>query len=168
MSNLSTFIYEGQVKIKLKIKDKIVDIYDNHNAGLPGLSRMFAKCVVSATISISDTPQYLDLRVSSSDDWSSSTSCLYNKISLSGKYYEFDAGENNWVGKLTGVISAVNLKNTVASGSTENYRLYLVSGGSEEIQLAYLDMDTQTLSNLTPGTQAIIEWNMQLKNVSNT
>lgn len=161
MINMTNVAYLGNVKIRLKIKDKIFEII-NHNEGLPELSKSFAKFITGGLITVEDIPQYLDLRKYIDNNWQSQ---LNTRISLSGKYFDYDESIGNWVARLTGVISANYLSNPISRDDTSTYRLYLLSGSNPPAPLAFIEIGADTLSNLTPGTQAIIEWNMQLVNI---
>ena len=169
MKNMTALAYKGNVKVSIKIKDKIYEV-KSHNAGLPALCRSFCSFITGNTITVEDIPEYLDLRYNDGGSWSS---ILLTKIPLSGKSWVYDGTINNYVAKFTGVISYNYLTRAITKADSDTYRLYLYSGslGKDSnnnytgyIDLAYLDIDAETLSYLSPGTQAIIEWSMQLLN----
>lgn len=172
MVNLTKLAYKGNVKVSIKIKDKIFEI-KSHNSGLPALSRSFCKFITANGTTEEDIPQYLDLRYS--DDGTSYTTCLISRVHLSGKSWIYDSSSSNYVAKFTGVISYNYLTRPITRMDTDFYRFYLYSGSlgldsnnqyTGYYDLAYLDVDAETLSYLSPGTQAIIEWSMELVNYS--
>ena len=63
------------------------------------------------------------------------------------------------------------LKDAILEDSLEKYRIYLYSGydSSDSNEpyhdIAYLNISANDLSRIVPGTQAIIEWVMQVKNL---
>ena len=171
MQNMTTVSYKGDVKVCLKIKDKIIDI-QNHNAGLPALSRAFCQFITGNSLTIEDLPEFIDLRFNSGSAWES---CLVARVPLSGKSWVYDDSTGNYVAKFTGVISYNYLNRVITRNDTTDYRLYIYSGSlgpdgmgnySGYYDFAYLDISAESLSYISPGTQAIIEWSMQLVNYS--
>lgn len=167
MLNLTTLAYKGSVKISIKIKDKIFNV-ESHNNGLPTLFQSFCKFITGNKTTIEDIPEYLDLRGGINGAF---VSRLVSKVHLSGKGYVFE--DNTYVAKFTAVISYNQLTKAITRFDTDEYRLYLCSGSlginsNNEVtgnnDIAYLDVTAETLSYLSPGTQAIIEWSMKLTN----
>lgn len=169
MKNMTNLFYNGFVSVSIKINDKLINL-SNHNSGLPTLNRSFCNFITGNTTTIEDIPEYIDLRYNNGESWES---ILISRIHLSGKSWTYDSSLQNYVAKFTGVISYNYLSRLISRTDTSLYRLYLYSGslGLDSLgnptgyyDLAYLDIDAETLSYLSPGTQAIIEWSMQLLN----
>lgn len=178
-SNLTNVLYVGKVSFKLKIKDRIVE-YANHNKGLPALQRAFCNLITGNRITNTDVPQFMDVRYSldGGATFPTENSILLNKLPLSGKSWEEgqfiytdESEENVFTAKLTAVLSSNSLKERISSDDQSRlYRIYLISGTNGTINgevngyfdMAYLDISAESLSLVMPGTQAIIEWSLQL------
>ena len=167
--NLTTMNYIGNVKVSIKIKDKVYEI-KNHNTGLPALSRTFCMVMTGNPVTIEDIPQYLDIRKSPQGGGAYET-CLIQKVPLSANSYTYDEQLQNYVAKFTATIRYDYLINPITKYDLENYRLYLVSGSlgldstdtpTGYYELAFLESSADVLSYLSPGTQAIIEWTLQI------
>lgn len=165
-------LYVGHVSLKLKINNRIIEI-DNHNKGLPALQRAFCNFLTGNDITHEDVPQFIDLRKKEGEVYST---VLLNKLPLTGKsweegkyIYQDSSEEDTYVAKLTAVLSSNSLATRITDGSGE-YRLYLQTGSNGTINgvttgyydLAYMDISSEALSMVGPGTQAIIEWSLQL------
>lgn len=173
MDNFTNLFYKGNVQVSLRIKDKVINL-KAHNSGLPTLNRSFCNFITGNTTTIEDIPEYIDLRYNAGTSWQT---MLISRIHLSGKEWTYDNSLSNYIAKFTGVISYNYLSRAITRSDSEVYRLYLYSGslGLDSLgnptgyyDLAYLDIDAETLSYLSPGTQAIIEWSMQLLNYDDT
>lgn len=177
-SNLTNLLYVGKVSFKLKIKDKIVEV-SNHNRGLPALQRAFCNLVTGNRITNTDIPEYMDVRYSTDggETFPAENTILLNKLPLSGKsweegqfVYNEDTEENVYTAKLTSVLSSNSLARRISSNETTPFRIYLLSGTNGTIngetngyfEMAYLNISADALSLIMPGTQAIIEWSLQL------
>jgi len=179
-SNLTNLLYVGHVDFKVKINDKIITV-GNHNKGLPALQRGFCNFLTGNDITREDVPQFMDLRWSAKDqnDFSKDHTLLLNKLPLSGKSWEEgryiygnNQEESTYVAKLTAILSSNSLirKISRSEAETTDFRLYLISGSNGTVNgvqsgyfdMAYLDMPAEQLSLIGPGSQAIIEWSLQL------
>lgn len=152
--------YAGSVVIRYRIKDKVVES-KYHNNGLPNLFRVISKALTGVDVS-NEKPTSIDLR--SSNDGSTWTSCIGSGGIATGVYFTQETPVapqtvGDWVTKATTTLSYTQLIDT--SFSDEYYRLYLVSNTAD---LAFLDVEKSGLSNLTQGTQAIIEWTLKVSN----
>lgn len=174
--NITNLFYVGNVSIKLKINDKIVNI-ENHNRGLLALQRAFCDFITGNTITNESVPQFMDLRCSVQGANNFNTSLLLNKLPLTGKsweegryVYDNNDEERTCVAKLTAVLSSNSLIEKISSSDTRDFRLYLLSGSngivngqvSGYFEMAYLGISAEQLSLIGPGSQAIIEWSLQL------
>lgn len=173
MDNLLTLGYLGNVSVKLNINGNEIN-FQNHNAGLPYLSKIFSKLITGNYEGQFDLPEYVDLRAYSSDDttFSDPILCLSSQLPISGKVYEYDSSVGNWVAKFTAVISHEALIDEISENSSNIYRVYLYSGyddsnldGDYYHDIAYITVQAKDLAKILPGTQAIIEWTMQIVNV---
>lgn len=160
------FIYKGNVKLKLMISDKVVTL-EEHNSGLPRLSQTFCNMLIGNPITREDIPEYLDLRYSN-DGGTTWTSNLITRVYLSGKSVDYDSEENTYTANFNAVISYNMLQQPIDRNDPRPYRLYLYSGAlsadTGHYDLAYLDVSAATLSNISPGTQVIVSWSMQIVN----
>lgn len=167
--NKTILNYMGNVVVKLKIGDKIVKL-ENKNSGTEALMKLLCRFLTSNTPSKSETPQFLDLQYNSNAESDEKVweSYLSTPISLSGKVYKYEDG--NWVAKFTAVLYHNNLLNDISESDSGEFRFVLTSGYSSDedigsyVPLAALSVEAYTLARITPGTQAIIEWTMQIKN----
>lgn len=160
MNNLTKVFYKGKVNLQLKIKDQIISI-DNHNAGLLGLSLSFCKFITGNSITENDIPIYIDL-TKSDEEFDIGDSILINKIRLSGRFFELDPTSNNYVAKFNAVISNSSLTETISRADSNYFKLILYTAGNPQTALATMNVSAETLSLITPGTQAIVEWSMML------
>lgn len=157
MSNAIILPYKGIVTIKFKIKDKIVS-FENHNAGLPRLGKSFCKFITGNATTDEDIPYYLD--IIKQVDGAADSSILINKIHLSGRYWEYS--DPNYVAKFTAVVSYSSLKQSINRSDSGTFKLYMYSAGALSEALATMVITAESLSLISPGTQAIIEWSMML------
>ena len=168
MANNLSLQYIGKVTLSYYVNGNLVR-KKVHNNGLPYLMKTFAKCITGNTIVSSDIPQYLDVRKKADDDtWQS---ILLNLIPLSGKTYQYATDQEmpNWVAKFTSSINYSSLKSEIQEDDKSEYRLYLSSDTDKEStekyhDFAYLDVQAVDLAKVSPGTQALVEWTMQINN----
>lgn len=175
-SNITNLLYVGNVTLKLKIKDKVVTL-SQHNRGLPALQRAFCNFLTSNTITNEDVPQFLDLRYKGNNNFGKDNTMLLNKLPITGKsweegkyIYNNSSTESTYIAKLTAVLSSNSLIRKISNTETEEFRFYLLSGSngivndqvSGYFDMAYLNVSAESLSLIGPGTQAIIEWSLQL------
>lgn len=170
--NRDRLFYKGSVKVKIKINNKYYTVY-NHNSGTEYLQKSFCKFLTGNYGGEPDIPQLIDLR-RQDPTYSQWTTCLNQEIGLTGKTYlkttDAELGLNDvWVARFTAAIPYSTLIANVTEGFT-NFRLYLYGSfdgddSSERYHdLAYIDISKETVEKITPGTQALIEWSMQLLN----
>ena len=162
--------YKGTVKVKIKINNKYYTIY-KHNNGTEYLQKSFCKFISGNYGGDSDIPQLIDLR--KEDGYGNWTTYLNQELGLTGKTYlkttDAELGlDDVWVARFTAAIpySVLIDPKPIAETDTGHYRLYLYSSFDVEEQsyhdLAYIDISAEALSQITPGTQALVEWSMQL------
>lgn len=179
-NNLTNLFYAGRVNLKIKINDRVVEV-KNHNKGLPALQRAFCNFLTGNDITREDIPQSMDLRFSTkgTEQFDPANSLLLNRLPLTGKsweegrfIYSESKEESTYIAKLTAVLSSNSLTRQITTEDEANYdfRLYLVSGSNGTINgvvsgyfdLAYINITAEQLSLIGPGSQAIIEWSLQL------
>ena len=173
MGNLSSFQYMGNVDIKLRVGQHIVNLKSKHNKGTLTLSKAFSLFMSGYSEAFKYIPKYIDLQKESKDEVSGKpvwTSSLLKPIAITAPSFKYDENLNNWVSLSTAVIPAEMLIEPIIISSDfeqNNYRLCLLC---EELadplvsrELAYFEaINDKDLAKITPGTQAIIEWRMQL------
>ena len=173
VGNKTVTTYKGTVHLSFNINGKKCS-QTKHNSGLPKLRQSFYRFILGYQSTPEDIPQYLDVRKTSGDWSTEGTTCLVSLIPLSGKtnweegQYSStsQSGADENVAKLTAVVSSTSLIKQIVNSDASSYRLYLCSGETSYgtvNYLAYLDTDAETLSKITPGTQMIVEWSMELK-----
>lgn len=165
--------YIGDVTVKIKVGDKVITL-DNHNNGTPLLNKIICKFLTGNYGGIHEVPQYLDLKYNSnpalSEESKTWETYLSTQIALTGKVYEQSEKYNNWIAKFTAVIYHNNLLNGISENDPGEFKLVLLSGYNSTAPdtsyqvLAELAIESYMLARITPGTQAIIEWVMQIKN----
>ena len=175
MSNTMNIAYQGNVNVKLVIGGKIINI-ESHNEGTDFLKKSICKFLSGNYGGEADTPQSLDLREydAEAEKW---ITCLNQEILLTGKKYLLTNDDalgitNNWVARFTSAIPNDALRHTNFSSNVQ-YRLYLVSGFDKDNpdashrynDMAYVQISYEALNRITPGTQALVEWNMQILNI---
>ena len=167
MVNNTSLKYQGNVEIKLIIKDKVITL-EGHNSGLPALQESFCRIMTGGYRGTCDIPQYIDLKYFNTET-STWKTYLTTRVSLSAAAWKWSTIYNNYVAKFTGILNASMLVDSILATSSTQFRLYLYTDpdvADEETayrDLAYLDVDAASLSRITPGVQALIEWTMQIK-----
>ncbi len=174
MNNIN-FGYRGIVRLNLKIGDKIISVITKNN-GTDYLKKAFCKFLSGNYGGSADIPQMLDLRKLDENNniW---RSCLNQEIILTGKTYlkttDAELGVNdNWVARFSAAIPYAALISPIEASDSGSYRLYLYGTfDSTDVNeryhdIAYIDIDALSLSRISPGTQALVEWSMQLLNVN--
>ena len=160
--NETILSYIGDVTVKLHVGDKVVEL-EKHNTGLPLLRKTLCKL-----------PQFLDLQYNANpslpDDAKIWVTYLSSQISLTGKVYEKNSNFDNWISRFTAIINHTDLLNDISESDPGEFRLVMLNGyntNSPENSyqpLAQLPVDAYMLARITPGTQAMIEWVMQIRN----
>lgn len=154
LQETTSFGYKGMVNLKLKIKDKVINI-SQHNTGTNYLFKSIYK-FLTGNYEKPDIPTYLDLREEVQNTW---ISRLNTDIRLSaGNYTDSQASVN-------GIIRFDNIIGTSISSGT--FRLYLMSDyNSQSVRqdLAYISISAEDLSKITAGINLIVEWVMTVTN----
>lgn len=151
--------YKGNVNLSLSINGNKV-IINEHNSGLPDLFRIISKFLAGYDMS-KEKIHYIDLRYNTVDNQDIFISCLTNKQSISQLTYSLING--SWVTKVSSTIPYSSLVVTpISSLNAQKFRIYLMTSNS--IDLAYINIDSQDLLKLLPGTQALVEWTLKISN----
>lgn len=158
--NINTELnYEGKVSLSLNINGNKV-VINEHNNGLPDLFRIISKALAGYDTS-KERIHYIDLRYNTLDDPNTFISCLTSKQSISQLVYSLING--SWVTKASSTIPYSALTITPISNlNAKEFRVYLMT--SNEVDLAYINIDSQDLLKLLPGTQALVEWTLKISN----
>ena len=151
----SSFSYSGKVTIKLKLKNKVIPIY-THNQGTTELFLLFAKLLSGTVITKNELPYYLDIQAT--DDSGKYISCLQNKIIAVSSY---KMKNSTYVTTVEGTVYYQNISSNISTYS--GHRLALLSRSNALLAYILIDYDTY-LSRLSPGTQAVISWELSLDN----
>lgn len=149
--------YVGNVNIKIPVNGKLVNIHKK-NKGLSELFRIIAKSLTGGDTS-SDKPSYIDLRfLNNYGEWQS---CLSKKQSIA--QLSFNMQDGNWVTRAASSIpySALTITPISELGEGRLFRLYLLNKNND---LAYIDVNSEDIYNITPGTQAFVEWILKIVN----
>lgn len=149
--------YIGNVNIKIPVNGKMMNIH-RKNKGLSELFRIISKALAGNDIS-NDKPSYIDLRFL--NDYGEWQSCLSRKQSIA--QLSFNMQDGNWVTRAASSIpySALTITPISELGEGKLFRLYLMSRNDD---LAYIDISSDDVYSITPGTQALIEWILKLVN----
>ena len=151
----SSFTYSGKVTINLKLKDKTIPIY-THNQGTTELFLLFAKLLSGTVISKNELPYYLDIQAV--DDSGKYITCLHNKLIAVNSY---KMKNNTYVTTVEGTVYYQNIDENI--GAYSGHRLALLSRNETLLAYIFVDYDTY-LSRLSPGTQAVINWELSMDN----
>lgn len=165
--------YIGDVTVKLHIGDKIVEL-EKHNTGLPLLRKTLCKFLTGNYEGPHELPQFLDLQYNANpslpEDAKIWVTYLSSRISLTGKVYEKNSKFDNWISRFTAIINHTDLLNDISESDPGEFRLVILNGYNSNSPensykpLAQLPVDAYMLARITPGTQAMIEWVMQIRN----
>ena len=150
--------YKGEVKISYERNGKVYESH-RHNAGLEGLFKFLCKSLAGKNVA-GERPALIDLR--GSNDGNVYTSVLSSAVALSGGMYYRDG--NEWLYRASATIPASSI--TVAIDSMDYYRIYLSSRvGQSVVDFAQLQLEQDDIKNITPGTQALVEWVLKFQNL---
>lgn len=175
--------YVGNVTVKLKTKNgKVIEI-GRHNSGTTTLSKAFALFMANNANASAYIPQYIDLQwIENPQSYdteilSNWTSYLKRNVSITAPEVTYEQNaykirgqssyKKNWVVTVTASLPYNLLQSQVYSTSTAAYRLFLCSGelpndSSTDTRLAWVNIGANELSKMEPGTEALIEWQLQL------
>lgn len=157
--------YKGDVNVKFKTGNKIYEV-KRHNSGLPLLQKTFCMFLYGDREFIANIPKYVDLRFATSatapdNEWQT---CIRSKLALTAKQPSYDAQNKNWILTFNCALPHVALTHVVSESNF--YRLYMEANNgaeaNEDKDLAFIDVLGEDLKFIEPGTEAIIEWTMQL------
>lgn len=168
--------YEGKVTVKIRIKDKIVDV-SGHNQAEYLLKKLFTQVITGNIIgqynAVAKTPQFLNISKLKNGEW---TSILISPAIFTSKEYVFE--NNNWVAKMSAVIQYGNLVDHIESSDTSDFRLELLADSkllseaertNSNSILATMqspNFNASVLAKIAPGTSGIFEWQLQLIDVN--
>lgn len=159
----TTLYYSGKVKLYINIGNKTVEV-TGKNAGTPILHESICRFLAGQYRGTCDIPQYLDIR--SIDN----TSILVNVIPLSGRALITD-GDNIYTRCDCSILYSSLISGIVADESV-NYKLVLCADKDPDNSLGtYRDLaivmvPSISLSRITQGTSAAVEWRLYIQNGS--
>lgn len=178
--NKTNIAYKGDVVIRLVIGGKTITLR-NKNEGTKDLKKGLCQLLVGYDVRDTYTPQNIDLRKKVVSNGSSNSegeyiSFLNRQIELTGKtclYIENDTElgiKGNWVARFNAAIPFKALMNEVKGDEDSEYELVLYGNydanefDNKFHDLAKIKVSASDLARIKPGTQALIEWNMQIFN----
>lgn len=168
--------YEGKVTVKIRIKDKIVDV-SGHNQAEYLLKKLFTQIITGNVVgqynASAKIPQFLNISKLTDGEWKS---ILISPAVFTSKEYVFE--NNNWVAKMSAVIQYGNLNEHIESSDTSDFRLELLADSkllseaertNSNSILATMqspNFDASVIAKIAPGTSGIFEWQLQLIDVN--
>lgn len=152
---LDTLEYSGEVTLKFLHNGKDITAI-LHNEGTSSLFRLLARALAGYDTRI-EAPKKLQLYDKSGENY---ISILKSPIPLTGITYT-QIG-TDWCAVFTGVINSANLLTAPLTDKT----YYLALTSDNDVDLAYLTVPADFLTNLAKGVQGLVEWRMKVKNVS--
>lgn len=166
----NSITYNGNVTLTLIANGKQIDIH-KCNSGLPDLWQNIAKYLAGNYRGVVTAPTHIDIRFQNGINW---VSILKEGLqpTLDGKVVTPIISSS---GALEGYRTTFNatltyeMLSNLISGS-EEYRIYLISKGNDvfnnyvEYNYAYVTISAEDLQKLTPGTQTIINWDLEIRN----
>ena len=159
----TTLYYSGKVKLYINIGNKTIEVIGK-NAGTSILHESICRFLAGQYRGTCDIPQYLDIR--SIDN----TSILVNVIPLSGRALITD-GDNIYTRCDCSILYSSLISGIVADESV-NYKLVLCADKDPDNSvgtyrdLAIVMVSSMSLSRITEGTSAAIEWRLYIQNGS--
>lgn len=177
--------YNGLVNVSIKIGNKVIELSGN-NKGTQHLKQSLCLFLTHNFSSEVDEqrnytpiyyyPQYLDLLYQANSSASAVHFLSYMQPLTSFEYIEEDATLTDYIStpevgdayyppaaKFTGVINYSNLVEAVSPDDTGIFTLVLMSGKNYNDvaqPMAYIRVSAKQLSQISPGTSAIIEWKL--------
>lgn len=159
LNSQNTMIYSGNVSLRIKIKDKIIEI-NNHNSGLPAFFRGFAKVMAGYDLTVTEKPAYIDLQYKATGETEYST-CLNSPLTFTKMYTTTTEGD--WVTIFTTILVASSIAIDISSYPDAEFRLCLQSRMEDlaTIKILYSDLE-----RIISGTQGLIEWTLKVTDPS--
>lgn len=155
--------YSGKIKLYINIGNKTIEVKAK-NAGTPILHESICRFLAGQYRGNCDIPQYLDIR--SVDD----VSVLVNVIPLSGRTLIIE--DDNVYTRCDCSILYSSLISGIVADESVNYKLVLCADKDPDIvngtyrDLATVTISSISLSRITQGTSAAIEWRLYIQNGS--
>ena len=155
----TTLKYKGTVDILINIGDKSINVI-SHNSGTNNLFQAICKFLAGEAPGNRDIPKYLDVRESNNN------SILNSLIPLSGRSVGSDV--NGIYTQCSCSILYQYLLDSISAQEGVNYKLVLCSepltSSSNYRDLAEVEVSSLTLSRITAGTSAAVQWKLYIKN----
>lgn len=150
-----TLDYSGEVTLKFLHNGKDITAI-LHNEGTNSLFRLLARALAGYDTRI-EAPKKLQLY--KKDSTSAYISILKSPIPLTGITYTQISGD--WCAVFTGVINSANL----LTKPEDKVTYYLALTSDSDVDLAYLTVPADFLTNLAKGVQGLVEWRMKVQNI---
>ena len=151
--------YTGKIKIFINLNNKTFEI-SAHNSGTATLYESICRFLAGQYRGNCDIPSYLDIRDNNN------VTVLINKIPLSGR--SFISNDSEIYTRCEATILFESLFEGIVAQEGVNYKLVLCADkdpnitGGQYRDLAYALIPSASLSRITAGTSATIEWRMYI------
>lgn len=169
---INNMTYEGIVDIKYLTATGKEIKFRGKNEGLNAMFKYICKALSGNFNNISaEKPAYFDIRCIYLDEITgqkNSISCLYNILSISNPEYFYDSTLFTWITRFSITVSYnmlnFNVINKYITNDTARFYTYLVSAKGDDFARLNISDSNLLLTQLVPGTQALIEWSMIIEN----
>ena len=168
---VNNMTYEGIVNIKYLTASGKEIKFRGKNEGLNAMFKYLCKALSGNFTNISaEKPAYFDIRCIYKDEngVENSISCLYNKLSISNPEYFYDSALYTWVTRFSIALSYnmlnFNVIDKYLADETARFYTYIVSAKGNDFARLNITDSNLLLTQLVPGTQALIEWSMIIEN----
>ena len=169
---INNMTYEGIVNIKCLTSTGKEIKFRGKNEGLNAMFKYLCKALSGNYSNISsEKPAYFDIRCTYLDEMTgqeNSISCLYNILSLSNPEYFYDPVLSTWVTRFSITVSYnmldFNIINKYITNEATQFYTYIMSARGDDFARLNITNSNLLLTQLVPGTQALIEWSMLIEN----
>lgn len=175
MSNQTNISYKGEVTLKYKVGNKIIK-KKVFNKGWSPLFKLIS-LILTGNMTPEELsilrPTYIDMKYENNGAW---TSCLFSKVPVTPSFMSVNDptidGGVSYISVFSVTISYSNLDNSIVSNfdSNTNCAMFLLSGqpvassDDSSIRMASLQVDPESVKEMAPGSQVIVEWTMKFYN----
>ena len=154
--------YIGNVEFSLNIGKKTIKL-NQHNAGTIILQQSICRFLAGQYRGLCDIPNFIDIR-----KVSDGRSILAQVVSLTGRIFKLEGTE--YVVQCDAQIPYSQLIVKIEPDDTSLFNVVLCADKDPELyegtyrDLAYIQIEANTLSSILPGTSAAIQWRLHIKN----
>ena len=156
---MNPILYDGYVNVKIKNKKFYI-----HNNGTNYLFKMFANILTGHSFDNNNVPKYFQVVINNYDLTNESPLTLgqlglFNNVHISSQIEKKKSpytGKEQWTAVFTGTLTSENFRDDLQTDT--NYYLTLMNGYGYAI--AYIQLNTELITHLKAGNQALIQWNV--------